>query len=264
MSERILWLGGDQPRHLHYINGLKDLNIVGGIMQMRGNSIPERPKGLKSVDKINWSIHFKQRKEAEEKYFGVPGLPHIPLLVVDKETLNDTDSVEFVKKMKPDIALIFGTGMVREPLASALPKDTINLHLGLSPRYRGAATLFWPFYFLEPNFAGTTFHYIEQSPDAGSIIHQVVPKLERNDGIHDVACKAVLESTIQAVALIKKYPEWIKYPQKPEAGKNFLESDFKPQHLRMIYQVYKNDIVRAYLDGEIHPKEPKLRRQWTT
>jgi methionyl-tRNA formyltransferase len=163
--------------------------------------------------------------------------------------------------MKPDVAIIFGTGMIREPLKSVLPKDTINLHLGLSPRYRGAATLFWPFYFMEPNFAGTTFHYIENSPDAGDIIHQVVPKLERGDGIHDVACKAVLQSTIEAVALFEGY-RWERFKQKPEAGKNFLESDFQPKHLRVIYQVYNNDMVDAYLDGKIHPKEPNLKRQF--
>ena len=265
MNERILWIGGDQPRHLFYANALRDLNVVGGIVQERGCQIPEPPEfgiGVEAMlDEINWRQHFIQRQATENKYFGNPKLPNIPLLKVDKDTLNDTDSVEFVRKMKPDIALIFGTGMIREPLVSALPKDTINLHLGLSPRYRGAATLFWPFYFLEPNFAGTTFHYIEQSPDAGSIVHQVVPKLDREDGIHDVACKAVLQSTVEAVALLKCYP-WQKFPQRPETGKNFLESDFKPQHLRMIYQVYKNDIVRAYLDGEIHSKEPNLKRQF--
>jgi hypothetical protein len=114
---------------------------------------------------------------------------------------------------------------------------------------------------MEPNFAGTTFHYIENSPDAGDIIHQVVPKLERGDGIHDVACKAVLQSTIEAVALFEGY-RWERFKQKPEAGKNFLESDFQPKHLRVIYQVYNNDMVDAYLDGKIHPKEPNLKRQF--
>jgi len=151
--------------------------------------------------------------------------------------------------------------MLREPLVSALPDKTLNLHLGISPRYRGAATLFWPFYFLEPNWAGTTFHYIVHTPDGGNIVHQVRPTLDRNDGIHDVSCKAVLQSTVEAVTLLKM-DNWQTFNQKPEAGKNFLESDFKPQHLRMIYNEFDNDIVRAYLDGEIQAKEPKLKRQF--
>lgn len=260
--ERILWLGGSHKRHLHYANILSQaLPLVGGIMQVREESVPQPPEGLGSIDRPNWIRHFHERDEAERKYFGEPKEPDIPLLKVDGFTLNDADSVEFVKDMKPDLAVIFGTGMIREPLKSVLPEDTINLHLGLSPRYRGAATLFWPFYFLEPNFAGTTFHYIEHSPDAGNITHQVRPVLEKGDGIHDVACKAVVASAVEAVALFQM-GEWERFKQKPEAGKNFLSSDFQPKHLRMIYQVFDNDMVDAYLSGDIKPKEPNLKRQF--
>lgn len=262
MSERILWLGGNHPRHLYYINNLVGkLNIIGGIMQVRSDKTPEPPAGLGSVDRSNWLRHFRERDEAEQKYYGKQERPDIPLLEVDRSTLNEIDVVEFVQKVKPDRAIIFGTGMIREPLMSALPKDTINLHLGLSPRYRGAATLFWPFYMLEPNHAGATFHYILHSPDAGDIIHQVVPKMEQGDGIHDIGAKTVLQATTEAQALLGM-ASWELFKQKPEAGKNFLESDFQPRHLRMIYQAHDNNLVDLYLAGGIKPKEVKLRRQF--
>ena len=252
MKERIFWIGGNHNRHLYYINNIaKRFEIKGGIMQVRENIIPQPPEGLEKIDRDNFIRHFKERDEAEHKYFGEQPEPTFELLKVDKNTLNGIDSVEFVRKIKPDIVLIFGSGMIREPLLSALPKDTINLHLGLSPRYRGAATLFWPFYFLEPDKAGTTFHYIVDTPDGGRIVEQVKPKLEYGDGIHDVACKAVVKSTVEAIGLLNMYPNWKTRSQKPEAGKNFLASDFKPQHLRMIYQVYNNDIVDAYLDEKL-------------
>ena len=262
MSERILWLGGSHDRHLYYANKLaENLNVVGGIMQVRENKVPVPPEGLEEIDRNNFVRHFKERDEAELKYFGRQTPPPIEIRKVTKDELNTEETVEFVKELKPDKAVIFGTGMIREPLASALPEETYNLHLGLSPRYRGAATLFWPFYMLEPNHAGTTFHRIVHSPDAGEIIHQVTPKLVKGDGIHDVACKAVLESTTEAVELFSR-DRYEFFSQKPEAGKNFLESDFKPQHLRVIYNAYNNDMVDAYLEGRLKSKETKLRRQW--
>jgi len=262
MKERIAWIGGNQKRHLYYINKIvENFNVVGGIMQER-KGLPMPPSDIKTQDLINWTRHFGMREIAEDAYFGEQEEPDIKIFKVDKDTLNESESAEFIKKLNPEIVLIFGSGMIREPLLSVLPKDTINLHLGLSPRYRGAATLFWPFYFLEPNWVGTTFHYIVQTPDGGDIIHQVRPVLDRNDRIHDVECKAVLESTTEAVTLLKMYPNWKKFEQKPESGKNFLESDFQPQHLRLIYSEFDNDIVRAYLDGEIKPKEPNLKRQF--
>lgn len=269
MSERIMWIGGSHPRHLSYINRIMNQVDVGaGVMQVREDIVPEPPVGLPKQDHDNFVRHFKERDEAEARYFGDQDIPfrgeftEANLLKVDSNTLNSVDTVKFVKKFNPDLVLIFGTGMIREPLMSALPKDTINLHLGLSPRYRGAATLFWPFYNLEPQFAGVTFHYIVHTPDGGDIIHQVTPRLERADGIHDVACKAVIQASVDAVAILRHYPDWETFSQKPEAGKNYLASDFKPQHLRMIYQEFDNDIVRAYLDGEIKGKKPQLKRQF--
>ena len=141
---RIAWIGGSQPRHLYYINEIiKEHNVVGGIMQSRGANVPEVPTGLSQVDRDNWIRHFKERNETEERFFAGQKEPNIPLHRVTKETLNDEASVKFIEELKPDVTLIFGPGMIREPLISVLPKDTINLHLGLSPRYRGAATLFW-------------------------------------------------------------------------------------------------------------------------
>lgn len=263
MKERVAWIGGDQPRHLYYINEIaKEVEVVGGVMQTRGGPIPEMDPTLSPKDQRNWTKHFWDRLQAEEKYFGKQEEPDFPILKVTKDQLNTINTADFIKNTKPDIVMVFGPSMIREPLFSALPHETINLHLGLSPRYRGAATLFWPFYFLEPNQAGTTFHNIVNTPDGGDILHQVVPDLNPDDGIHDVAAKAVLKSTTEAIRLLKAYPNWNKYAQRPEAGKNFLESDFKPQHLRIIYNVYDNDIVRRYLDGEIQSKQPKLKRQW--
>jgi len=223
--------------------------------------MPPIPPGLGQIDRMNWMVHFATRSEKEKKYFGSQYPPDIDLLEVNESMLNGDKTAKFLKELNPDMVLVFGSGMLREPLISVLPRDTINLHLGISPRYRGAATLFWPFYFLEPNWAGTTFHYIVNTPDGGDIIHQVRPVLERKDGMHDVACKAVVQSTIEAVALFKM-DNWKRYKQKPEAGKNFLASDFKPQHLRVIYQDFGTDMVRAYLDGEIKVKEPNLKRQF--
>jgi len=263
MKERIAWIGGNHRRHLYYINNIaENLGLVGGIVQERESMMPMPPMDTRVYDLKNWARHFGARDIAEEIYFGEQKEPDIDLLRVDEATLNELESAEFMRKLKPDIVLIFGSGMIREPLLSALPKDTINLHLGISPRYRGAATLFWPFYFLEPNWAGTTFHYIQHSPDSGDIIHQVVPIMERGDGIHNIACKAVVESTLEAIALLNRYPKWDRFKQKPEAGKNFLASDFRPQHLRVIYSEFDNKMVDAYLSGELKPREPVLKRQF--
>jgi len=185
-------------------------------------------------------------------------LPDCPNLLVDGSEINQ--QVDFVRGINPDLVLVFGCGMIRPPLYHVLPSATINLHLGLSPRYRGAATLFWPFYFLEPAFAGATFHRITQEPDAGDIIHQVIPTLSTTDGIHDVACKVVIDAA-EAMVRLLGMDAWKSRPQHA-TGKCFLASDFQPAHLRLVYDTWDDQIVRAYMEGEIEQRKPRIFSQW--
>ena len=284
---KILFIGGTHPRHLYYANKIHERYPLAGVLcQYRGELIPREPEGLRR--KSWWNLHFQNRAEAEKKYFGEQNFSNVKVKVVSGNNLNSEFVLDLVKEISPDIALIFGCGMIKGELAEALPELTINLHLGLSPRYRGAATLFWPFYFLEPQWAGCTFHKIVDEPDAGDILHQCVPDLVRGDKIHDVACKAVGKATFEMIELLGMYTlyasyrdtggyvvlddaweQWPSEPPKPwefhpqsTTGKNFLSRDFQPSHLRMIYETYNDDIVDQYLDGNLKQHKPKLVRQF--
>lgn len=262
---RVLWIGGNHRRHLAFINEVgRSHALSGAIVQTREEMVPAPPEGLGDLDRGNFVRHFENRYRAERRYFGKQRPCDCPTLETDVANLSGAKSVAFVEKIRPDVVLVYGCGMIREPLFSALPRNTINLHLGLSPRYRGAATLFWPFYFMEPAYAGSTFHHIVAEPDAGDVIHQVVPELEPSDGIHDVSCKTVLASAREAVRLldiIEKDGRWQAHAQK-STGKNFLARDFAPQHLRVIYNVFNDDMVKHYLRGDLESRRPNLVRQY--
>ncbi len=262
---KIVWLGGSHPRHLYYINKIcEKFELAGAVIEVRENLLPTPPDGLEDIDRENFIKHFNNRELAEKKYFGDQKFPDCSIHKVEHGEINTPESAEFVKSINPDLVLIFGCGLVKSPITEVLPAHTVNLHLGLSPRYRGAATLFWPFYFLEPTYSGSTFHYIVSEPDAGEIIHQVTPQLFEDDGIHDVACRTVVQSALEAQQLLKIFEEkggWVTRKQKA-TGKNFLASDFIPQHLRLIYNLYNDDIVRQYLSGKLKCKTPNLYRQF--
>ena len=64
-----------------------------------------------------------------------------------------------MKACTPDVVLVCGTGILREELINLFPGHIINIHLGLSPYYRGAGTNFWPLVNREPEYLGATIHY---------------------------------------------------------------------------------------------------------
>lgn len=251
---KIVCISGNHSRHLYYLNEIsKKFEIEGSIIQSRENVLPTPPENISDGDRKNFIRHFQTRDEKEREYFGDQKYPNHDILETQPELLNSEKSVKFLTEKKPDVVLVFGSDLIKEPLRNHLPNDSINLHLGISPRYRGAACLFWSFYFLEPNLAGSTFHYLLSEPDAGEVIHQSLPELSETDGLHDVGCKTVLVSAQDICKLLEMrngQNSWKRYKQKG-TGKNFLSRDFRPEHLRLIYDLFNDKIVKEYLDGNI-------------
>ena len=56
---------------------------------------------------------------------------------------------------------------------------------------------------------------------------------------------------------IKKNKKWFYHKQKT-SGRLYLTKDFKPAHLRVIYDLYNNSIVDEYLNKKLSQHTPKL------
>ena len=131
------------------------------------------------------------------------------------------------------------------------PEWTINLHGGLSPYYKGSATLFWPFYFQQPELAGITYHIIDSKIDHGSIIQHFRPSINLNDTLHDIGCRAIKDGTLIGIRLLKKLQKQGKllFPQKT-TGKLFLEKDYNPTHIKIVYDLWEKGLIKKYLKNK--------------
>ena len=95
------------------------------------------------------------------------------LIEVNRNEINENLSLR--KKIidtKPDLVIAYGCSIIKEPLISIFKKKFLNIHLGLSPYYRGSATNFWPFVLNELQFVGITYMNIDSGVDTGPILHQ--------------------------------------------------------------------------------------------
>lgn len=96
--------------------------------------------------------------------------------------------------------------------------------------------------------------------DGGEIIHQCVGTLERGDGMHDVSCKSLLQVSDDVCSILTSMESGRKIisTRQAEYGRMYKNKDFRPEHLRVIYKLYGNKIVDAYLDGQLNCDNPKL------
>ena len=261
---RCLIFTGNHRRHLSMFSEITHaFDEVMMVVMEREDMIPVPGEDLDPHDRDNFVKHFKNRDFTEKKFFGDLDFGDFDtenLVRVQIDSLHSELVLQKVKEFDADIAFVFGTGLILGNLLKALPENKINIHLGLSPWYRGAATLFWPFYFLQPQFAGVTFHQIIPAADAGEIIHQCVAALEAGDSIHDVAAKAVLKANSDLKRIIEHFKTesgFYGYPQKT-SGRLWLNKDFKAKHLRINYDLFGDRMVDAYLSGSLGDEQPKL------
>ena len=262
---RIVYISGSHPRHCYIARKLAETGLlVGIVMEKREPMILEVDPKLSDEMKKMFIHHFELRAKCEEKYFGIDdSMPeNVPILEVEECDINGTDVERFIKEIDANCIFSYGPGILRENILNLCPNMAFNLHGGLSPWYKGSATMFWPFYFLEPQYVGTTIHKIEKKIDAGNIIHQTVPVLEKGDCMHEVAAKSVFEAGRELGRVIQRISEGnIEGVAQKKTGKLFLVKDWRPEHLKLIYETYEDAIVDYYLDGKIGGEsKPKLIR----
>jgi methionyl-tRNA formyltransferase len=264
---RLLLFSGSHARHIYVHEQMiksDKLDVVGIVSMERESTLPTPPPDWSAHDRNLFNHHFNLRDQVEASTYGDRNEEEYdefaPTLFTDRNGLNSERVAKFVREIDADASFIFGTGLIFDPVLSALPKWRLNFHLGLSPWYKGSATLFWPFYFLEPQLAGGTLHQIIPEPDAGGIVHHSVPELIRGQGIHETTADVVVNFAKETRILLEYLADNNSLPIKKQTrnGKLFLSNDFNPPHLRTIYDLYNNEIVDEYLNDNLGTHQPKL------
>ena len=198
---------------------------------------------------------FKNRNEIERKYFeGNDQFDSKCIPILYKE-VNHNFIYKKIEKYDPDVMIVFGSSIIREPLLSLSKKNKfLNLHLGLSPYYKGNATNFWPFINNELEYLGSTILHIDSGIDTGDIITHVRPKIEKNDNVHTIGCKIIQESVKKMgmiLNLIKENREINRIPQwNIKNEKIYKLKDFNQEILEDYLQKIENGVVEKFLSQE--------------
>lgn len=252
---------GNHPRHCYLAGQMAQAGLLSGwIIEERKAFVPQAPGGLSDHLTQLFNLHFKRREEAEARFFGTPETPDVPLHHVTPETLNDADTLAFIKARAPRLVLSYGCHKLSDELMAASAGATFwNTHGGFSPQYRGVTTHYWPSYMLEPQMTGMTMHETTSHIDGGAVLHQTAAlQLHAEDGLHDLAARTVKAYADEIPGLLKTTLEGDlpRGQAQKTSGKIWIGSDWRPEHLPMIYDVWEDRISAAALAGEITGRVP--------
>ena len=250
---KIVVLTSDGIRHKFFANSLDskaDSSLI--ISQSKQND------ALKDNEPNSINEHFKLRDETEKFFFPNNYSFNSETLSIRYTDLNTNHILQKIKEFQPNMIFVFGSSIIKEPLLSLTTSiPTFNLHLGISPYYRGSGTNFWPFVNNELEYVGSTILHINSGIDTGDIICHTRPIIEVGDNVHSVGCKVIqtsVESLFQIIDMVTKKIEPTPIKQwSVENERYYKTTDFNEE----ILQKYKNNLENGLIENYLaSPKKP--------
>jgi phosphoribosylglycinamide formyltransferase-1 len=99
------------------------------------------------------------------------------------DSVNGPETRALLVELGPTVVVINGTRIIADSTLSAVPSPFINIHAGITPRYRGVHGGYWALAEGRPDLAGTTVHIVDTGIDTGGVLARAYFSPEPTDSI---------------------------------------------------------------------------------
>ena len=204
----------DSARHIALVNKLATItSAVHAIIESSPPLVNAPPKSPVMTE------YFSRVQQAEDHIFGsdITIDSRVNTQVIAPGQLNQLTPQQLQAALETDYVVVFGSSYIKGWLADALiEKNAINLHMGISPQYRGSACNFWALFDNNPQFVGATIHRLAKILDTGSVIQHVRPEFTGQNLFHfSMQAVATGHDALEALILDNKLLTVIPEPQDP-------------------------------------------------
>ena len=185
--------------------------------------------------------YFENVNAAQNKLFGNSYVnifkKNIKILSILSGDLNKC-SLNFLSNfLESDIYVVFGSSYIKGELVDFLvEKKTINIHMGVSPYYKGTDCNFWALYDNNPHLVGATIHMLSKGLDSGPILYHAMSNLKSNafeytmstvkSAFHSIAERIYDKSIFNIEPEIQDISKKIRYSKKIEFNKEIVKNYF--------------------------------------
>ena len=161
--------------------------------------------------------------------------------------------------MSSDVYVVFGASYIKGWLIDLLvERKALNIHMGISPYYRGTSCNFWALYDGNPNYVGATVHMLTKGLDSGPMLYHCVPKLE-DENPFEFTMKSVFVAHSSLASRIKS-GEIFSIPSIPQSK----EEEIRYTRNSDFTDTVASDFLSMGLDNDLlkkslaQPSYPKL------
>ncbi len=266
--KKVVFLTGNELRHFFIHNYLinSKINLLKTYSEKSDKDIKIRLGNHYKKSKI-LKNHFKLRKESEKAYFKSINKKKLrKIKYIKKGEINSEKVFKELIKLKPDLIISYGCSLIHSNIIQKFKRKIINVHLGLSPYYRGSGTNIWSLINKEPYLFGVTFMIIDKGVDTGKILQQYRAKINKNDSPHDIGNRLIYNIPMYLEKIVSKYNYknfYKKVKIVPTKKKYYTTRDFTEEKCKKLYSNFENNLIDKYLKNrnEILYKFPIVQRR---
>ncbi|NDJ60845.1 MAG: formyl transferase [Chloroflexi bacterium] len=162
---RVVFVGGHHGRKLlrYRLKRLGMWVVAGQIAFLVYDRLWIRPRSRKQ---IAWLLAGHDIRPPDDR-----------LPVIEVESVNGPEVSTLISAVQPGAVVVSGTGIIARRVLALAP-TFINIHCGITPRYRGVHGAYWAITEGRPDLAGTTVHLIDPGVDTGAILGQAVISID--------------------------------------------------------------------------------------
>ncbi len=101
--------------------------------------------------------------------------------IINVGSINSNKCLQALQQLQPDIVIVHGTRIISKKILNGITARFINIHAGITPRYRGSHGAYWALYNNDNENCGVTVHFVDAGIDTGNILAQAKIPVTAND-----------------------------------------------------------------------------------
>lgn len=257
----------NQPRHIRLIERLAA--VADEVVAIQECSTLFTGKVADSIYQRSALMeeYFSHVLAAEKQVFGdiAPSPKNVRTLSLKMGDIPHLTPERIPFALDSDYVVVFGASFIKPPLVDVLiEKKAVNIHMGVSPYFRGSSCNFWAVHDGHPELVGATIHRISRGLDSGDMLFHALPKpaavdafmlgMKAVEAAQDALCQRIADGSLLTLAPVPQNREQqIRYsrhadfseavveqylPHRPSAeaiGKMLAENQGKHPLLNAIY-----------------------------
>ena len=122
-----------------------------------------------------------QRKKEIMAQNGMDDKAIAPEKITQLVSVNDPTCIQILQQLQPDLVIVNGTRIISKQVLDCVTSKFINIHAGITPKYRGVHGAYWALVNNDPQNCGVTVHEVDPGIDTGTVISKKKITITRKD-----------------------------------------------------------------------------------